>query len=146
MCILGDKGKDNQQDSIFSLLHSANKGPGQYNLHLEIQPFGTSVLCQFCSYAKPSQLKSCLQCVDSLETRKDFRLLATFDPWKIVHVSIASKIVSISSLLWGFTFVLLSWEKSDFSAFNTFSDTLAIPFYKWYLLICFLYDPVRKNP
>ena len=51
MCILGDKGKDNQQDSIFSLLRSANKGPGQYHLHLEIQPFGTSVLGQFYSYA-----------------------------------------------------------------------------------------------
>ena len=145
MCIFGDKGKDNQPDSIFSLLYSANKGPGQYNLRWEIQLFGTSIFCQFYSYAKLSQLKSCLQCVDSLETRKDFRLLATFDPWIILHVSIASKIVRVPSVLWSFLFVLLSWEKSVFSAFNTFSDTVAIPSYKWCLLIAFCKALLEKT-
>ena len=68
MCILGDKGKDNQQDSIFSLLHSVNKGPGQYHLHLEIQPFGTSVLCQFYSYAAAAKsLQSCLTLCDPID-------------------------------------------------------------------------------
>ena len=68
MCVLGDKGKDNQQDSIFSLLHSVNKGPGQYHLHLEIQPFGTSVLCQFYSYAAAAKsLQSCLTLCDPID-------------------------------------------------------------------------------
>lgn len=99
MCILGGKSKDIWQNSVFSTLHSVNKERIQYNLYLKFQHFGTLIFCQFYSYAKSLQLKSCLQYVDSLETRKDFRFLATFDPGIILHMSIASKIVSFFSFM-----------------------------------------------